>query len=348
MKNIKNKIRCNLQYLGIEVISFSKFKFKTFPSPSQFYYQIQNHSLKDQEKALKKYTLQLKTVNNLRYYDNLLRILVPDWKNDYTKAKFVGRGRNKKGLNTYRKLSNKEEKIFEKIYFSNYDITKKIFFFYDSIAPRLENTFKIPKLKKFYKGDLITIVYFEFLTLNKLENKNELIHFFLSIYRYHLKNNFSTFEDTSIKKILYDYTTHSRYERNRLPIKYELKEKGLCLKDIEREIDESSKILTHGDIQTGNAFQKSILIDWDIFGFYPLGLDLSRIYAFLFEHKSIKQFEPEEWVENSLKKHISDSDWKVLKRNFIFFIYVFLYESSRKKPILKNKQIQLVKKYFKK
>lgn len=279
-------------------------------------YDIQNHTLK---------LLQLKAEKE---YNQFLKICIPSWDINIAKSQFLqqkGYGIGVSSLPAFRKIKTKNELWFEKVYFSDHPDLQRNIFFYNHIYPLLKEKLQIPKLQKLISGEWLSIVYFDFLKLQKIEKTEELIQEMIavSLILYQKSKKYQEeISQLSFPAFIQDFTTHFEYQKNKKLAEKELLKYNISFDEIEEEINQSFKVLTHGDIFHTNIFQNKTLIDWDNFGIYPIGFDVAALYyRLLWRNQVDKDFE--KWLINNYKNKIDSIHWKVFKRNSFFFLFVF-------------------------
>src|SRR5690606_35899878 len=79
---------------------------------------------------------------------------------------------------------------------------------------------------------------------------------------------------------LKDYKLHAFYKGNILHASKmisNLSNDSLSPDMIEQVVNRQPLVLTHGDIQETDVFADNYLIDWDSFGFFPLGFESAYI-----------------------------------------------------------------------
>src|SRR5699024_2769159 len=88
-------------------------------------------------------------------------------------------------------------------------------------------------------------------------------------------------------------------------------------------IDQSRKILAHGDLHAGNIFKDNTVIDWDGCGFFPIGLDPAVIHYYLIVENEIEPVESlDNWLITHYKNNVDAKDWGDFEINFLYFSYI--------------------------
>src|SRR5699024_11122894 len=142
---------------------------------------------------------------------------------------------------------------FEKVYFNNtYDILK-IEWFHEHIYSLLEDIVNVPRIHRIIRGDLITIVYFEFTKLIPLSNsKLDYISFAISQRLIEISKATVVRElADSSPKYLRNYKLHASYKANIMRASKLIKiltDNALSSDMIEHVANQQPSVLTHGDI----------------------------------------------------------------------------------------------------
>lgn len=301
-----------------------KVYFQMKSSPEKFYHSIRNKSLTDQEYQLDRLAKYILKAQNQKYYQNLLSILVPSLDLKIDESQFVGSGIGASSLNSFRKVKSGKELYFEKVYFNSSVDLKRIFWFQDHVSVLLNDKVKSPRILKTFKGELVTIVYFEYLELQVLSSDKKemaLIELSKALYSSTFLNG-DQFEKSNVPDFISKYRSHFQYVRNIDKVKQALNLSKSDINEIESRIDATKRTLTHGDIQETNAFENSVLIDWDSFGIYPIGLEIAFLFfRLLVDGKKDDDFIG--WLEKNYSSVVDKNDWEDFKMNSLYFLYVF-------------------------
>src|SRR5690554_5687091 len=294
-------------------------------SPDKVYESIKSKPLLQQEKSLNEFTKYILKTGDVDYYQRLLQTLVPTLSIDVASACFVGNGIGGSSLNTFRKVSTNKQDYFEKIYFNSSKDFKRIHWLHENILNMMKGTFVVPNLKNYFVGDLVTITYFEYLSLTPLdgiENEQNCIQFSRLLYGITEKNR-KEFQKMIVPDYLLSFKNHFQYAKNIESIKKSLNFKVFLR--LEKRVEESKRVLTHGDIQKTNAYKDLTLIDWDTFGFFPIGFEVAFVfYRLLVDGKDEMDFK--NWLEVNYKAFIKDEDWESFIFNSHFFLFVFGFQ----------------------
>jgi hypothetical protein len=241
------------------------------------------------------------------------------------KASFIGKGIGVGSLDSFRRVTTDQKDYFEKVYFNSHEDLERIKWFQEHIYALIQHEIKVPRIQKIYSGDLLTIVYFEYFNLNDLKEerkKKAIIEFSKDLYRISYTNE-ATLSRLEIPTNLKDFRKHFEYQSNINLARRKLGEYGIVCHSFEQEAASSKHIITHADIQETNVFKDSVLIDWDTFGIYPIGLEPAFIYFRLLMKDSNRSTDVIDWLNKYYSEVISERDWKDFKRNFVFFLFVF-------------------------
>ena len=264
-------------------------------------------------------------IDNHIYYNSLLKSLVPTWSKQFIGLTFIGNGIGQNSLNSFRKCDEVNNSLFEKVYFNIFEDLNKVIWFQKNISQLLKNKITIPNIKEVFRGDLISITYSEFIELNEVEfiNDNILdqIAYTKILFDISLNNN-SYLNNLNIPYSIKNFRLHFEYVRN---IKHAIKVfegQSINFKVLESQVEDSLLIITHGDIQSSNIYNTNVLVDWDSFGLFPIGLEISFVYFKLFQEGKIS-LKPLIWL-NCNYSHILNSEFgKELKRNYCYFVFIF-------------------------
>jgi thiamine kinase-like enzyme len=340
---IKNVIKKYTQKAGIQI--------QYLPEPKHFYHSLQNRSDPVKHYEVKRITNYAGSVGNHKYYEGLLKAFVPNWQVDVKEAKFIGKGFGESGLNTYRMVSVGNKAYFEKVYFNSHNSLQAVQWFQKHIYKLIKEQINVPLIQKTYEGEAFTIVYYSYLKHTKLEEEakeSSLIQFSKDLYRISDKNE-SYLTQLEPPDVIKDFRNHSAYRKRKrfYSADTKLAKQGIDIESAEELIARSKRVLTHGDINKKNSFKNDVLIDWDSFGFSPIGLDP----AFIYYHIRLKK-EQEADINNWLKEHyrdvVSEKDWNEFERNFMYFLYIFSIKRFAKGQVEHKEQglNNLIKSYF--
>jgi thiamine kinase-like enzyme len=315
---IKNIIRRLLQSAGIHI--------QYFPTSNHIYDFLKDKPVQIREYELNRITTAQKLAGNHKQYGKLLKAFVPDWQIDIKKPKFVGKGIGESSLNIYRRVKVEDRLYFEKVYFNAHQHLQTVRWFENHIYDMIKDEITIPLIRKTFQGELITIVYYNYFDLIKMREENmenHLIRFSKALYGITCRNS-SALKGLEPPGSIRNYRNHPAYQYRKkdYAASARLLKQGIDLKALEKMIDQSKCIITHGDINKKNAFKNAVLIDWDSFGIFPIGLDPAFIYYCLLIDKS-KRTNSLAWVKEHYYDIIPKEDWRDFERNFIYFLYVF-------------------------
>ena len=313
-------------------------------SPQYFYSTIQHLPASQKEHDLKRHANIVLKANDHRYYESLLKAFGCKLDVDIEKANFVGNGVGEASLDTYRKVIIDGKIYFEKVFFTSRTELETAEWFQQHIHSRLKGHVVTASLEKLVRTDFITITYYEFLELTPFST-NENFDAFIKLTKnlYLLSDTQpSDMDDVYTPAHVRDFRFHFRYRRNAIAAERKLRLLGVDFEKLIRVVECSKKILTHGDINPGNAFKGPTLIDWDSFGIYPLGLEVANLY-FRMAVWDKQCADPRKWLEDNYKTAIAPSDWVSFKRNFFFFLYVFTYHFFQRDDYYANLEQHIIR-----
>lgn len=315
-----NKIKYRVGLIIKLLFQYSGFTIERIPDTSRLDYLHEE----TRKYMLKKLVNNSKQTNNEKLYKKIIKNHVPDWNDTFTSAEFIGYGTGEQNLEVYRKVLYKKKYYFEKIYFyDSYDLLK-VKWFYEHLYPVLKDSIKTAKLCKIIKGDIITIVYFEYISFVPL-SEGILHSVFFDISRDLLflsKQNEELIRNAP--NFLNDYRSHFHYI-DKIKAAEEVIEKlsnnKFTTKMIEQIIDLQPSIISHGDIYHTNVLTDKYIIDWDSFGFFPLGFDIAVIFAYSIEFLSFQRLQ--ELIHEEYKEVIEKSQWKSFELSCLYFYLIF-------------------------
>lgn len=262
---------------------------------------------------------------------------------EFPNTEFITNGSGEGVLNSYRILSSKNEKLFEKIYFKNDVVWEKKKYFHKHVYPQLvDNDIKVPGLKKVIEGSYLEVTYSEYFNLKALEENHyfeNAIDMAIRLTNVEIKNNSS----------LYSYNSDPLFKKikgkffNKLPDSIELFENidSYIIKHVKRR-------LCHGDITITNLYQENILIDWDGYGFYPLSYEFGFILS---QQDMIRELTFDDYMnlERELFNKVSSfADEENFKLSLPFFSSIFLCFFKSESFELPVKLLSLVENRYKK
>lgn len=291
-----------------------------------------NNSEKIRNKELRSLSKALQLGENHKVYNELLKLYVPKFNNLFFESqKFIGVGAGKSSLNAYRKVKVNGEYYFEKVFFSSSQALKKILWFQEH-AYKIVNKaeIKTDEIIKILKGGALTVVYTKFLNLKAIKEKKleaELIELSKKLYRINWEN--IEIERDKLPNYITDYQDFYLYKRNIKGVRAKLEEINIDVNTFVKRLDKSKRVLTHGDIKKENVFRKSTVIDWDNFGFFPVGFDVAVLANKLIINKQLQMEEVSLWYEKNFNELIENCDESLkMKKNFYFLLLIFQQEEN--------------------
>lgn len=340
-RSIKKNIRKYLQKAGIHI--------QRFPTAEQFYESLKYKPAAVKRDKLKRVAVSVCIAENHEYYEKLLKAFVAGWQAEIKKAKFIGKGYSEGNLNTYRKVTIGNQLYFEKVYFNARPDLQAVQWFQDYIYQLIKGQIKMPLIQRTYRGELITIVYYNYLELAELEierTERRLIQFSKELYHISCQNEryLTKLEPPdSIKNI--DNRSTYKSQKNYYFAEKKIIQQGIGIESVKELTAGSKLVLTHGDISKENSFKNDVLVDWDSFGLFPVGLDPAIIHYHIYL-KTNKEVNISHWLEENYKDIVSAKDWSDFVRNFILFSYFHAVKLQNKQK--EQQLIGLLKKYLQK
>lgn len=297
-------------------------------SPVQTYTYLKNKPDMLKEDALQKLSYAVRWGKDQGYYTELLEQFVPTWngKKEIEESTFIGEGYGRSSLNAYRKVKISGEYFFEKVYFhSHADLRKLEMMEKLGLTEQLATKIILPRIKKIYSGELLSIVYFDFLKTDPANRagEQELIHLTKLFYKWHWEQLIA--ESSEKWELLKDFTQHHQYEKFKKAAAIKLQKEGLEIENFERSAKTGKLVVTHGDLQKSNVFKPNLVMDWDSFGFYPIGFEVAFLY-FRLVFKEEKTGNPFDWLRENYQREVDAVEWEKFEKNFTFFLFVFAQE----------------------
>jgi thiamine kinase-like enzyme len=340
---LKKNVKILLQRTGIYI--------QYFPTSRHIYDFLKDKPLQIREYELRRITATLRVADNHKQYEKLLKAFIPGWQIEIKKAQFVGKGIGDSSLNTYRKVLVGDKRYFEKVYFNAHQHLQTVRWFEKHIYDMIKDEITVPLIQKSFHGELITTVYYDYFDLINVREEtieHHLIWFSKVLYDISCRYS-STLKKLAPPDSIRNFRNHPAYRnyKKMYSAHARLLKQGIDLKSIEQGIDQSKCILTHGDINKKNAFENAILIDWDSFGIFPIGLDPAFIYYCLAIDKS-KRTNSLAWLKKHYCNIITERDWREFERNFTYFFYIFSLNrfDQGKFGHLEQQLIKNLKEYF--
>lgn len=311
----------------LRVLVRLKLYVRLIPSADKFYKRLTHKSIWVKERALQKIMTIPQLTENQKLYEHYLKQFTPNWPPKIEKAKFIGKGGGISSLNVYRKVVVDGKTYFEKTYFNAHRNVYVVKWFQKNIIPLLDPQIKVPQIQKTYPGELCTVVYFDYLDLhdlNEADKEKEIIQFSLDLYKVSNKHQ-AALNKLDIPVFIKDFRLHFRYHQYSFLAENELLNYNIDMRALEQSMYNSRHILVHGDLNFSNGFTDKTLIDWDSFGYFPVGFEAAHIY-FRIQLRQEKTEDFEQWMMKHYKPILLEEDWKGFKHNFIYFLFVFSME----------------------
>lgn len=308
---------------------FGYYPPKPLNTPESLSQRLQRQPPLIQEYEIKRECQYLRKINNQKDYNSLLGYLVPDWdKTKIQKARFIGTGKSRGNINTYRKIFVEETPFFEKVFLKSRTDIVGLTTYKNILYPGLTKEITIPKIYQIKEGEALYIVNYQYLDLVKLapgEEERSIVEISRVLYQW---TNHATIP-LEIKKNK-DYRTHWGFIPFLKEAQSNLLNTSEEIESIDSLINNSPVVLTHGDLHRGNVYQNKTVTDWDDWGFFPIGLEPAIIYFYLVAGKHITKVEGyKDWVSRNYRSFIEERDWAVFERNFLYFLYLISFRSKK-------------------
>jgi hypothetical protein len=266
---------------------------------------------------------------------------------------FVGSGHNPGVLNSYRKIELKDQTLFEKIYFK--ERKEKVIIFKKWIQPvLLARGLKMAKLVQMNEGERLFVAYYQYLDLTPLHTDQFLekaIDIAAEIANVKFNNSAKLPEFINTYK-LGDY--HKTIENFQKEISSQIPGTDTFLYRVNEYIDQHiPRTLNHRDLSEKNTFKDGKVIDWDNFGFAPVGYDFGLIIG-LANQENItleKYLELEDKIYNKISGLLSKKEFQI---SLPFFTAVLLrslrvksrFENEKASELLAFQLVKLLRERF--
>lgn len=339
-----------LKTLIKKILFFFSFQIpKKITSPSQAVNSIKHKPNIVQFYELKYLASLLSQINQKKYYSELLTVLLPEYEQPAAKfTRFIGQGAGKFTFNSYRILNREGNLSFEKVYYSDAKKTKSVKWFYQNYFDFIKGVYNAPALLSFHDGELVSVFNYEFFELTQ-ESFDEKLMVEISKKLNNLSETHEKSLDEKVPDYLKDFEKHNAYDGYIGIAKEKLNKNSLSIEWFENSVSNGKHVFSHGDLHTENIYKDNVLIDWDFFGYYPVGLELAQMYCQMLSRKQKLESEnPTEWFETNYHLFFG-VNYEEAYKNFVFFLYVFCQTLFTRgncltlEPLLINKLHELQK-----
>ena len=235
---------------------------------------------------------------------------------------FVGSGKGRYTLNSYRKIVLQDSVLFEKIYLRDSVDWRKCNFFYKHVLSALSgDELSVPRLLDVVSGERLVVSRFEFVDFRAID-ESDYIDRLVSVTR-----RLASFEydSTLVLGEFKSLELHFGFERclrKTQAVLEQIGEKNSVLLKMKERCEAMPRFVGHGDLSLPNMGVGSIVLDWDNFGFYPPGFDLalgSVLKGELLNAEALNSM-----VERVFPSFSTRCTFDMLWFSFVFFYCVFL------------------------
>lgn len=324
MSGLKNSIKTKLQQIGWFVQLIPQVKIQYFRSGKSLLQYLSKQHPEKRFSEYKRLVDLMAAAHNHKLYQDFLSNIYPNLP-QVKEAIFISKS-GKSSRNRKIKIGGKT--YFEKNYLKKDHELETIVWVDQHLTDFLNRKFTIPKIIRQFDGEFSQLLYLEYLPLNPIPAQNSdayLIQTGLELYQLSLAEK-AKLSEIDWPSTLLDFEKLF-YLENILAAKNDLLQQGFEVNNLWKKVNQSQKILAHGDLHAENVYQNKHLIDLDNFGYYPIGLDAAFIYMFYFEERDLK-IPFSQWIKDKYSEKIHPENWKEFERNVIF--YCFLYFHMRK------------------
>lgn len=238
------------------------------------------------------------------------------------KSEFVGAGKGRYTLNSYRKIVMQDSVLFEKIYQRDSVDWRKCDFFYGYVLPGLcSDELNVPRLLDVVSGERLVVARFDFVEFRAIDDC-DYIGRLVSVTQ-----RLASFEydPALIPDEFRSLELHFGFERCLRKTQVVLEqtdEKTSLLLQMKGRCEAMPRFVGHGDLSLPNMGVGSIVLDWDNFGFYPPGFDLAL--GAVLKGELLGADELNSMVERVFPSVAKRCTLEMLWFSFVFFYCVFL------------------------
>lgn len=236
---------------------------------------------------------------------------------------FVGSGKGRYTLNSYRKIVLQDSVLFEKIYLRDSVDWRKCSFFYKHVLPGLHgDELSVPRLLDVVSGERLVVSRFDFVEFLAIDER-DYIDRLVSITQ-----RLASFEYSSalVPEEFESLDLHFGFERclrkTQVVLEQQTGEKNSVLFQMKGRCEAMPRFVGHGDLSLPNMGVGSIVLDWDNFGFYPPGFDLALGAVLKGELLDVDALNL--MVERVFPSFAGRCTFEMLWFSFVFFYCVFL------------------------
>lgn len=264
-------------------------------------------------------------------------------------SNFIATGWGEDSLHCFRLVEYDGSLVFEKVYRNNSPSLRRTIWFYEKIFSHLNRScICAPQLLRVNTGNRLSILYYEYLSLQANDHKEKKIEQACSICMCMHLLEVSPLIDHDIYKVFW---SNRRYKANKRGFIYFARQALtidlVFLKQCEKLIASFPVVFGHGDLGTVNFDGQSNVVDWDECGMYPLGYDLGCALSELVAPRSVQELE--DFVYKECYQDIGASSWNAFMISFLYFFVIFFAGKKNNNTKINNQEdfVFLVDKIFK-
>lgn len=258
------------------------------------------------------------------YYERLLGAYdsAVEFRAMFTERFFIGKGKGRFTLNTYRKIVSGDECFFEKIYSSASIDWRKCCFFYSNIAPGLRaEGLVIPQVLAVTAGDRLAVCLFEFIDIPFVDEGGYFDFLFSTVEKLSRFDFDALIVPEEFRALEFHFGFARCFRKTQSVLEQAFADNS-TLSRMKAYCEAMPRYVGHGDLSLPNMGVDSIVIDWDNFGFYPPGFDLAL--GAVLRGKLLDADALNSIVERVFPSFANRCTFEMLWFSFAFFYCVFL------------------------
>lgn len=235
---------------------------------------------------------------------------------------FVGAGRGRYTLNSYRKIVMQGATLFEKIYLRDSVDWRKCDFFYEHVLPGLcGDELSVPRLLDVVSGEHLVVSRFDFVEFLVVDERDYIDRLVSVTQRLASFECDSALVSCELKSLELHFGFERCFRKTQAVLE-QAGEKNSLLLQMKGRCETMPRFVGHGDLSLPNMGVGSIVLDWDNFGFYPPGFDLALgavLKGDLLDADALNSM-----VERVFPSFAKRCTFEMLWFSFVFFYCVFL------------------------